>query len=201
MVLASRNSMTYLKPIGFIGRLANIFNRCQSRSYEEQYERGVRVFDIRISFKDNNRNVIFRNGRTAYYTFSFFEVIHFFNKKMDCTVRLSLDSTNAVDPDFQRSRFLEVCNYIEEIYPFVKFCGGTRLSNDECLYLFKHEHENGTSRQIDIFFDGTSRWNKFCGWCRKSLRAICPRLHAWLFNNYYIQRFSDQDGLLILDFV
>lgn len=149
------------------------------------------MFNLVISFNESNRHAIFRNGRTAYYTFSFFEVIQFFNKKMDCTVCLSLDTTDTIDTEFQRTRFIEVCNYIEEIYPFVQFCGGKRLNDNKCLFLFKWEHENGTPRIIDVFFDGTSRLDKFYSWCRKMLRTVCPILHAYLFNSYYMHRFSE----------
>lgn len=50
MKLASHNSMTYLpikkwwlKPFRFIAQ-------CQNKTIEEQYQAGVRMFDIRIAF-------------------------------------------------------------------------------------------------------------------------------------------------------
>lgn len=46
-MLGSHNSMTYLPLMGW-GRVLRPWVRCQSLTLTEQYERGVRYFDIRI---------------------------------------------------------------------------------------------------------------------------------------------------------
>ena len=51
MILASHNSLTYYKPQWYLRPLAWI-GRCQSKTIQEQYELGVRYFDIRIKYDD-----------------------------------------------------------------------------------------------------------------------------------------------------
>ena len=50
MTLFSHDTMTYLPPANFLSWLGIPFARTQSLTWEEQYEAGVRMFDIRIRF-------------------------------------------------------------------------------------------------------------------------------------------------------
>ena len=97
MEIASRNSMTFLSPVSSWRQITAFIsnNKTQSKTLEEQYASGVRVFDIKISFDERTNHVVFRNKNVVYHTFSFFEHLQFLNKCEDCKVQLTLDMTSA----------------------------------------------------------------------------------------------------------
>lgn len=65
MEIGTHNSMTYLKPKRWYLYPFRFIARCQSLAIDEQYKRGIRLFDIRISYdKDNNSE--FRHGSMAF---------------------------------------------------------------------------------------------------------------------------------------
>ena len=59
--LGTHNSMTNLKPTGLVQILAWNTGKCQNLSLEEQYEFGVRFFDLRIRF-DEEATPYFAHG-------------------------------------------------------------------------------------------------------------------------------------------
>ena len=138
MEIASRNTMSYLSPIGFWGKITNIFNCCQTKTIEEQYDSGCRYFDLKIQFDETyTRRIIFCSGSTRYRTFSLYEILNFLNKKKDTYVRLTLETKSTRDINFQISRFKEVCRISKEIYPFITFFGGSMSPSNEIIYNFK----------------------------------------------------------------
>ena len=56
--LGTHNSMTYLKPTGLVQILAWNTGKCQNLSLEEQYEFGVRFFDLRIRFVEGGLELL-----------------------------------------------------------------------------------------------------------------------------------------------
>ena len=119
----TNNSMSYLEPFSRWRKRLSFLWRTQSKSYQEQYEDyGIRVFDLHIRF-DNYNHAVFCAGRTMLRTFSFYEVVNYFNKKGDCTVRIVLDLEKGElykeGMTNQKKRFYEFCNIIEQLYPFV----------------------------------------------------------------------------------
>lgn len=49
-MLATHNSASYAKQIGWTKFLPKVFSRCQKLSLREQYDLGVRYFDLRVTY-------------------------------------------------------------------------------------------------------------------------------------------------------
>ena len=49
-MIGSHNSMSYLPPKNLWGKITRLWNKCQDKTLEEQFNRGVDYFDIRINF-------------------------------------------------------------------------------------------------------------------------------------------------------
>lgn len=47
-MIGSHNTMSYLKPINFLGKITKFWGKCQDKTIEEQYEAGANYFDIRV---------------------------------------------------------------------------------------------------------------------------------------------------------
>ena len=54
-MIASHDSYTYQKPKNILLNLISIFWRCQKKDINEQYELGVRVFDVRVYRNKDNK--------------------------------------------------------------------------------------------------------------------------------------------------
>lgn len=52
MIIGTHNSMTYLRPKQWWGYLFIPFWRCQNKTIREQWDAGVRCFDLRITFDE-----------------------------------------------------------------------------------------------------------------------------------------------------
>ena len=48
-MIASHDTFTYDKPINLLFNLFSIFWRCQKLDIASQYNKGVRIFDIRVA--------------------------------------------------------------------------------------------------------------------------------------------------------
>lgn len=57
MIIGTHNSMTYLPPKKWWGYLLTPFWRCQRKTWLEQWNAGVRCFDLRITFEKDGTPV------------------------------------------------------------------------------------------------------------------------------------------------
>ena len=158
-IIGSHNTMSYLEPIGWIGKLLRFTTRCQRKNYREQYFLyNVRGFDLRIYFDDNGR-CWFKHGPVWYKTFSLLEILSFFNEMGDCYVRVTLEETKSDSKkdnvEFAEKRFVSMCRTIEELYPRVKFIGGERRHDWHPLFKFRYEKEHGCPRTLDLYSNTT----------------------------------------------
>lgn len=115
MKLASHNSLSYYPPQWWVVAF-NWMARCQSLTLEQQYAKGVRLFDIRI--KIVNDKVCSGHG-IATYKVDFDEIFSFLNNKRDCSVRIILESGND-------TRFRIFVEYLMKIYQNIEYTGGQR---------------------------------------------------------------------------
>lgn len=63
-MLGSHNSLTYLEPATLVGKLLKPWVCCQNKTLTEQYDKGVRYFDIRVRFEKSNKILIVHNNIT-----------------------------------------------------------------------------------------------------------------------------------------
>lgn len=85
----SHNTMSYLKPIHWYNRIFIRWSKCQSKTLQEQYESGIRWFDIRINKINNNWNIVHNK---VIYTNDLQYVLSYLNSTKDmCHIRLMYD--------------------------------------------------------------------------------------------------------------
>lgn len=120
--LGTHNSMTYLTPIGALQVLAWPTGKCQDLTIEEQYEFGVRLFDLRIRFEDKD-TPYFAHGFLEFRKKKVTDVLDFLNGKRDCVVNLVMESFGKVQ-DTQDAFFVDFCKMSEATYKEITFIGG-----------------------------------------------------------------------------
>ena len=192
MLIGSNNSLTYLRPSSWWSKVFKWFGKCQSSTYIGQYEHcGVRLFDLRL-YADEHCHIIARNGNFRYSIFSLYEILSYFDKKGDVTVRISFEATLSDlinDSEYRRieEKFIQICKIIESIYPNINYFGGYRRYDNKVLYEFRYETENGTPNIIDITRNS---------WLYRKLPILSS-----IRNRYNIKKYEKQDGFLLLNFV
>ena len=186
MILASHNSLTYLKPKYWIMNLFKWFYRCQTKTIEEQYLAGVRYFDFRICF---NKFGIpkFRHGLTEFKTDGkeLFNILEYLNQYKDIVIRVVLEKVkDSTDYDL----FRMLCQEIQEKYVNIKFCCGEYKKTKEVIYDFK------TTIEIPIY-------EKYSSVIGSKLNDIYPYGFAKKHNQDYINQYKEQNCYLMLDFI
>ena len=115
-VIYSHNSMTYLKPRKFLHRLLKIFAMCQTKTIDEQYHQGIRMFDIRIRFNDNLSPIFahgfieFDRGETLY------RILNTLASYGDCDCRIILEDFHKSDRNYQTYKFSRLIRDVEKHY-------------------------------------------------------------------------------------
>lgn len=145
MLKGSNRSLSYLRPLNRWYRIFNFLFKCQTKTVEEQYNCGVRVFDIALFRKPNGKGC-FKYGNVMYDAFSFYEPFYILNKKGDCYIRLTLEETKKDckrnDIDDIENKFKWYCETLQMIYPNITFFGGYRKYDGKVLFEFKDKLEN-----------------------------------------------------------
>lgn len=172
--------------------------RCQKLNIQEQYNAGVRLFDLRLRMSDYYHWGV--SHGSAFFKINFFEDLKWLNEKGDCYVRIVLEYNKK--PDFSswiENYFCEVCEFYELTFPKIKFFGGNRKWDWNIVYKFKNPDEP----LLDRYSSTTSLFksdNKF-------LRIIddwWPWLYAKLRNKKIVKEYNENgpfDKWLFIDFV
>lgn len=84
-ILATHNTLSYARPTSWWMRLIRFTARCQNLTIEEQYDYGVRYFDIRARLK--NDTLIAAHGVVS-FNLSIADALNFLNQKNDAIVRI-----------------------------------------------------------------------------------------------------------------
>ena len=144
MNIGTHNSLTYLTPKTWWGKLIKFTARCQSIDYEKQYELGARVFDIRLWYNDT-MDVEVRHGRIAYdHSYRILhKMLEYLDEKGDCYVRILCEEDSFAKHDplavNKEHEFVEDCEFYESRYKNIKFFGGNRKYDWKVLYNFKNK--------------------------------------------------------------
>ena len=152
MILGSHNSMSYLSPARWWMCPFRIFARCQKKTIREQFDCGVRCFDLRVSF-DSSGRAGFSHGHVDFELPTGFAagtalpdptlkpvhcVLELLNTFAMCGdtvyVRLILEKGKSL---FDFSRFSELCRSVERAYTHLTFIGGVYKKTWEVLYDFR----------------------------------------------------------------
>lgn len=192
MWLGSHNSLSYLKPRQWWLRPFAWVGRCQSLTIPEQWNHGVRYFDIRIRFKVDK--VISGHGLID-YDVNMWDWLEYLNKraeseKVKCVVRLMLETKGRNDD----ARFKCYVKVWKSFYPNLIFVGGLRKEPFEVIAEVDSVPEKHCY-QLFQDYSAKTLWQKL-----KGIKFPYPRYWAKRKNNEYRQ--NAKDGVYtILDFV
>lgn len=207
MILGSHNSMTYLKPRKWWMRIGLFMAKCQNLKLEEQYQSGVRWFDIRISFpKDRNGNRIdpvFSHGIMDFKGLSVSCVLEFLNSKPDAYCRLVLEKGG----NSERELFKFFVLHWLKVYPNLKVTQIARKGewvnllepNASAPYGIKDAYASANG-----FYPRYSSWpgilkKKVISGCL--LDDLCPWIYAKLHNKKNLTANRNSKIILLIDFV
>lgn len=177
MKLASHNSMTYLKPEKWWMYPFNFMAKCQDKAIDEQYDKGVRWFDLRIGF---NKDGIpkFKHGLMTYKA-NVDSVIEWLINKNDVIIRITSED--------DKPGFIDFCRYLENTYGH-RFCGGHRKIDYKKIYNF--------TPVID--YNLIEKYSSVPG--NPKIYSIWPWLYAKLHNKENKKNYI-KNSYLMLDFI
>ena len=151
MILGSHNSMTYLRPRRWWMRLFRIFGRCQNKTIQQQFDSGVRCFDLRVSHTTND-GWSFSHGLIDYRLPADFTEAPDIPNPLNYPVHsvLSLLNSLATDSDpvyirfilekinhvYDPALFQGLCEAIQKMYRHLTFIGGVYKNTWQQLYDF-----------------------------------------------------------------
>ena len=179
MILATHNSLSYLKPQWWLRPFAWV-GRCQSLTIEQQLEYGVRYFDIRLKFKEGDWIADSGHGLLT-YSCSMYYLIGLIDKHKSCIVRLTMENKKASDE--KKFNFRIYCQELKKEFTNITFVGGYQKGTWEHLYDFGND--------IPVC-------EKYWTYSKKR-RFPFPKLYACLNNKEYKK--IGTDGYLMLDYV
>lgn len=132
------------------------YRKCQNLSLEEQYEFGVRFFDLRIRF-DEEATPYFAHGLLEFHEKAVTNVLAFLDQKQDCIVNLVMESFGKVK-DSQDRLFIDFCKQAEDQYKYITFVGGWSKypESGHSLYSFAPKKQIREVEVYKVFFYSTN---------------------------------------------
>lgn len=187
MVLGSHNSWSYAAPKQWYMRPFRFMAQCQDLNIVEQYELGVRCFDLRVRItKDGELNVVHGNMVYNISNDDLVEDLTFLNTVGDCYVRVIHDVRTKKQYNTSKTEaFIDLCKALEDGYSNIKFYCGENLYNRNKDYVFKN---NPSCLELYSSVTGT----KF--------DDLYPRLYAKKNNKKNIAAGTNRE-ILMIDFV
>ena len=161
IVYGSHNTMTYLPIKNWWLFPGLLIARCQKRDYIEQFNRGARVFDLRVYYNTKTYQWEFAHGLINFKSKETLSRIvwHLAQLKKttqdDVYVRIILEKWTS---ESQCRYFSEVCAAYELKYPKLKFIGGNRKGDWKKLYTFKTDVPDNLNNQWVSSMAEDARW-------------------------------------------
>lgn len=114
-MLASHNSWTFANPKKWWQKLINFTSKCQTKNIQEQYEAGVRLFDLRLK-----ENRVYHG--LIEYDINYYSDLLWLNGKKDAYVRILLETYE----EGHEENFKGIVDILVSVFPDIKFLGGQR---------------------------------------------------------------------------
>lgn len=205
MILGSHNTMTYLKPKKWWMWFGKFVAKCQKLSIEEQYKKGARWFDIRLSIpkdKSGHLEPVFSHGWMDYKGVYPAEVFEFLGKHKDAYCRIVLEKGGRDEEDLFRFyvyRWMNLYNmnvvqiakkgeWKNLIEPNAKTPLGIKDAYASC---------NGNYPQYQNL-PGILRYKS---WSGLLIDDLWPWVYAKLNNKKNLERYKNEDITLLIDFI
>lgn len=172
--------------------------RCQNKTIQQQYEAGVRLFDLRLKFYKGKWEVA--HGYCLFKADWLYDLLWLSHKNEDIYVRVFLEYNN--HPKYEEtliSEFWDLCRYLERRFSTIKFFGGV-LKCKGTVYYFDN-------KDIPVLLDRYSSMTSLFTSESKLLKIIddwWPWLYARLRNRKNIEWYKDNSPMkewLFIDFV
>lgn len=205
MKIASHNTMTYLKPSNWV-KWFPWPARCQSKNYVQQYNKGCRMFDLRIAF-DKEGKPYFAHGLADYKIDKFWNVFESFNKLAHRSLRednqrvwIRIIKEKGGDSKI----FYEFCETIEEKYKHIQFCAGWDKKGRIPIYPFMNKETRFRGDDLEPDFidkyssDNCDKHYHCTGW---RIDDLWPWIYAKIMNKRNKKKYKDYPGFLMMDFV
>lgn len=159
-IIGTHNSMSYLTPSNFLGKLLRWTSQCQTLTLDEQLERGVRFFDLRVSFNDKEypylcHGLVKYEGHGALsdiYGLIWILDSYRHTHKTDIYVRLVLESFLIEPTDGEIALFQHLCNYFLDHYKNIHFQMITKYNWEQinCQLVSAKEVFHSPSNLIEV---------------------------------------------------
>lgn len=191
MILASHNSWSYLPPKKWWMRPFSFVAKCQSKNIREQYEAGVRLFDLRIRF-DEYDNLIPAHGLMEYdYDVDSLKAdLRWLNNQLDVVYVQVVFEMNRPS-EWDEISFLNWCMNLRRRYKNILFVGFNRKYDWKPLL---------NDKQGNLPIAGCFASAPSDKWYSK-LNDLCPWLWARLHNNQVLEAYKDYEGWVMMDFI
>ena len=207
MVLASHNTMSYLKPAKWYLAPFNFMSKCQSKTIQEQYEAGARLFDLRLVILTDDRDFYlepsFAHGLMAYKSPSVDEILSWLNSRDEKVyVRFLLERP---DPKVH-NEFRRVCEHYEQTYTNIGFWGHAYDKKTWTpIYTFKGSLPRPViDKYASCNQTGATKWKGVLSSKNHSgllIDDLWPWLYAKLHNKKNREKYKDEDVFLLQDFI
>ena len=193
-ILGSHNTMTYLRPSNWWLWLGHkIVAQCQNKTIEEQFEKGIRCFDLRVYYDKNYDKFFFSHGMIRYdKKYDIHSVVKTINtlarkNKSNVYIRLILEHC---ENEYYAIKFVSLCKYlVSRKYKYIDFIGGNRKGDWKQLYDFANNIHDCDINQFVSSMAQDARWYE----------KFIPRLYAMRMNKIN-KNFAD-NFINLYDFV
>lgn len=190
MIKGTHNTMSYLPVRQWWLRPFRRFGKCQDKDIFQQWESGVRYFDLRVRFNADGQ-AVFAHGLLDYETgWSPDEVVDILCRKAESSeeqvyIRVLLECMSAPDED-TKSRFFE----------FIKWCG--------CIHSQNPKFSWGVKTPFDIWVNKFDRpFIEVAEWINTPLKFLrTPRWYVTRGQAVSLNALGDDyEGIVSMDFV
>lgn len=191
LIIGSHNSFTYAPAKSLLMKLIRFTACCQDLNIEQQWNSGVRLFDIRLWFSPNgDYNVWHGIIKFDIDVDEIFRKLEEYGKKDNVFCRVWLEETNYRKSEKIENWFIDLCDDIEKKYPHVRFFDGCRKFDGKSIYSFRQSHVNMIGKYSSVttlFKEGTSWWNRLL----RIADDWFPRFYAWRMNRHNMEMYSN----------
>lgn len=113
-MIGSHNTLSYLPPKNLWGKITRLWNKCQDKTIEEQFNSGVDYFDIRINFyNDGKWHFVHNKVDYGVVDSNIWEYIGLTN----VPIRIIYDRRSEPKySSFERQRFIAYLSYLQQEY-------------------------------------------------------------------------------------
>lgn len=209
MILGTHNSVTYLQPKHWWLWFGKPFAKCQDMNIEQQWNIGVRCFDIRVRFDEKGNPIMAHGvyevkGSVHFDILAKIEGLMFFEKMSHpkqskrAYVRVILESRMKGNLEQEEKRFKRFCSKLHQTYPLITFFGGNRKGDWKQIYDFQLKTEiiqavgsMANEERKRGFNVVKARWYE----------KFMPKCYARRNNKLNTDLLSDKECIVLFDFI